>query len=69
MSSPEACLVKGFDKLETMLQHLAGQNAPDFDYTFNLTYGTAQTRRHPLLRDIRAIVDSGTRERTRAPSS
>jgi putative hydrolase of HD superfamily len=66
--SPEACLVKGFDKLETMLQHLAGRNAPDFDYAFNLTYGAAQTGRHPLLREIRAIVDSGTRERVRQSS-
>ena len=66
--SPEACLVKGFDKLETMLQHLAGRNAPDFDYAFNLTYGVTQTDHNPLLRDIRAIVDSETRERIRAPS-
>ena len=65
--SPQACLVKGFDKLETMLQHLAGRNAPDFDYAFNLTYGAAQTCHHPLLRDIRAIVDNGTRERISAP--
>lgn len=64
--SPEAGLVKGFDKLETMLQHLAGRNPPDFDYAFNLTYGAAQTCHHPLLRDIRAIVDEATRERIRA---
>ena len=64
--SPEAGLVKGFDKLETMLQHLAGRNPPDFDYAFNLTYGAAQTCHHPLLRDIRAIVDEATRGRIRA---
>jgi putative hydrolase of HD superfamily len=61
--SPEAVLAKGFDKLETMLQHLAGRNAPDFDYTFNLTYGLRQTAAHPLLRRIRALVDAQTRER------
>ncbi|RVT90542.1 HD domain-containing protein [Sphingomonas crocodyli] len=61
--SPEARLVKGFDKLETMLQHLAGRNASDFNYAFNLSYGTAQTNYHPLLRDLRAIVDGWTRER------
>lgn len=61
--SPEAVLVKGFDKLETMLQHLTGQNASDFDYAFNLTYGAAQTSRHPLLRDIRTIVDEATSHR------
>jgi len=61
--SPEAVLVKGFDKLETMLQHLVGHNAPDFNYQFNLTYGASHTRRHPLLRDLRAIVDSETKQR------
>lgn len=67
--SPEANLVKGFDKLETMLQHLAGRNAPNFDYGFNLTYGAAQTSYHPLLRDIRAIVDDATRQRIRTSRS
>jgi putative hydrolase of HD superfamily len=61
--SPEAVLAKGFDKLETMLQHLAGRNAPDFDYGFNLAYGVKQTDAHPLLRRIRAVVDAQTRER------
>ncbi|WP_442681530.1 HD domain-containing protein [Sphingomonas sp. ASY06-1R] len=61
--SPEARLVKGFDKLETMLQHLAGRNALDFDYAFNLTYGAAQTSQHAVLRDIRAIVDGETKDR------
>ena len=61
--SPEAVLAKGFDKLETMLQHLAGRNAPGFDYAFNLTYGVKQTDAHPLLRRIRAVVDAATRER------
>ncbi len=60
-ATPEAVMAKGFDKLETMLQHLIGKNAPDFDYAFNLGYGLAQTSRHPLLRQIRASVDAGTR--------
>ena len=59
----EAILAKGFDKIETMLQHAAGRNAPDFDYGFNLDYGTAQTGRHPLLRELRLIVDEATRAR------
>ncbi len=62
-ASPEAIMVKGFDKLETMLQHLAGRNAPDFDYAFNLDYGTRQTGRHPLLQQIRDVVDAETRTR------
>ncbi|MFQ0815314.1 phosphohydrolase [Brucella anthropi] len=60
-SSPEAILAKGFDKLETMMQHNIGQNPPDFDYAFNLGYGVKQTARHPLLRQFRGIVDAQTR--------
>lgn len=64
-ASPEAVLAKGFDKLETMLQHLVGRNAPDFDYEFNLTYGTRYTDSHPLLTQMRALVDAATRDRIR----
>lgn len=62
-ASPEAAAAKGFDKLETMLQHLIGLNAADFDYEFNLTYGKAYTDRHPLLAAIRSIVDEQTQRR------
>lgn len=62
-ATPEAAVAKGFDKLETMLQHLVGQNAPDFDYGFNLTYGRAYTDRHPLLAAMRVIVDAQTQRR------
>ncbi|WP_127599466.1 HD domain-containing protein [Nitratireductor alexandrii] len=61
--TPEAVLAKGFDKLETMLQHVIGRNAPDFDYAFNLDYGVAQTSRDPLLSRLRALVDAETRRR------
>ena len=61
--SPEAVLAKGFDKIETMMQHLIGSNDPSFDYAFNLTYGRAQTDKHPLLRQIRRYVDAETSER------
>lgn len=61
--SPEAVLAKGFDKIETMMQHLVGLNAPSFDYAFNLTYGRAQTDRHPLLRQLRSMVDERTEGR------
>jgi putative hydrolase of HD superfamily len=61
--SPEAVLAKGFDKIETMMQHLIGRNDPSFDYAFNLTYGRTQTEKHPLLRQIRSVVDVGTLER------
>lgn len=59
----EAIFAKGFDKLETMLQHLVGKNAPDFDYAFNLGYGTKHTARHPLLARLRQLVDGETRKR------
>ena len=62
-ATPEAVFAKGFDKLETMLQHVIGRNAPDFDYGFNLTYGLQQTDRHPLIRELRALVDEATRGR------
>ncbi len=67
-ASPEAILAKGFDKLETMLQHLVGKNAPGFDYRFNLGYGVKHTARHPLLRQLRRLVDRETRQHvTEAP--
>ncbi len=65
-ASPEAILAKGFDKLETMLQHLIGKNAPDFDYRFNLDYGVKHTARHPLLKALRGLVDRETQERVAA---
>lgn len=61
--TPEAILAKGFDKIETMLQHLIGRNPPDFDYAFNLTYGKAATDQHPLLRQLRTLVDAETADR------
>lgn len=57
----EAQLAKGFDKLETMLQHVVGENAPGFDYAFNLGYGTERTAAHPLLAALRREVDDRTR--------
>lgn len=62
-ASPEARIVKGLDKLETMIQHNQGMNPADFDYGFNLGYGVQHTARHPLLAAIREMVDEATRER------
>ncbi|MEO1747821.1 MAG: HD domain-containing protein [Pseudomonadota bacterium] len=61
----EAKLAKGFDKLETILQHTQGQNPSDFDYDFNLTYGARWTEKLPLLRALRAIVDEATVRRAK----
>ena len=52
--------MKGLDKLETIIQHNQGKNATDFDYQFNLAYGADRMSAHPLLGEIRAIVDAET---------
>ena len=52
-SSPEAHLVKALDKAETILQHNQGQNPPDFNYAFNLTYGASYFEGDPRLKDQR----------------
>ncbi|HUG38888.1 MAG TPA: HD domain-containing protein, partial [Longimicrobiales bacterium] len=62
-SSPEARLAKALDKIETILQHNQGTNPPDFDYAFNLGYGTRYTADDPLIVKLRAIVDAETRTR------
>ncbi|MGX7703999.1 HD domain-containing protein [Methylobacterium sp. Gmos1] len=67
-TSPEAVLAKGFDKLETILQHNQGRNPPGFDYAFNLTYGARHTARHPLTAAIRAVLDADTRARMAGPA-
>ncbi|WP_323123302.1 HD domain-containing protein [Burkholderia alba] len=65
-ASPEARLVKGLDKLETILQHNQGRNPPDFDYAFNLAYGQRYMDAHPLFAAIRALLDHETRARADA---
>lgn len=59
----EASFVKGLDKLETIIQHNQGDNAPGFDYGFNLAYGRHYTDRHPVLAAMRSVVDDDTRRR------
>ena len=44
-ATPEARAVKALDKMETILQHSQGDNPPDFDYGFNLTYGRLRAAR------------------------
>ena len=63
--SPEARLAKGLDKLETILQHVQGDNPPDFDYRFNLGYGRRFTDPDPLLAALRALLDAETERRGR----
>ena len=63
----EARLAKGFDKLETMLQHVAGDQVPGFDYLWNLGYGRDRTDATPLLADLRERVDRLTRAAAEPP--
>ncbi len=64
-STPAARLAKGLDKLETILQHTQGANPPDFDYRFNLDYGRPYTAGHPVLEELRALLDDATEARAR----
>lgn len=57
----EAILAKGLDKIETILQHVQGAQAPDFDHGFNLGYARARTDAHPRLAALREILDAETR--------
>lgn len=63
VSSPEAQLAKALDKIETVLQHLDGKNPDDFDYEFNLGYGTKYTSLDPVISYLRGYVDDETRKR------
>jgi putative hydrolase of HD superfamily len=60
VATPEARLAKGLDRLETVLTHVEGANAPGFDYAFNLRYGRAHTDAHPVIAALRAPVDAET---------
>ncbi|SFD68345.1 HD domain-containing protein [Roseivivax sediminis] len=62
-ASPEARMAKGLDKIETILQHVAGSNPDDFDYAFNLDYGRARTEADPILKALRELADRATRAR------
>ena len=58
--SEEALVAKAFDKLETILQHTQGQNPPDFDYDFNLSYGKKYTDFDKLTKSLRTLIDQDT---------
>lgn len=58
--TPEARVVKALDKMETILQHTQGQNPPDFDHAFNLSYGAKWAEGDPVLAQLRKIIDAKT---------
>ena len=59
--SPESRIIKGLDKIETIIQHNQGKNPETFDYAFNLGYGQEYMDSHPLLRQIRYFLDEETK--------
>lgn len=58
--TPEALWVKALDKAETILQHNQGANPPQFDYAFNLSYGSEYFRDDELLAALRRLLDRQT---------
>lgn len=56
-STEEAKCVKAFDKLETLIQHNQGLNPHDFDYAFNLSYGTEATSQNSTAAQLRNIIN------------
>lgn len=67
--TPEARWVKALDKAETIIQHNQGANPEDFDYAFNLSYGKKYTSEHPVIAQLRAIVDADTRSNAERASA
>ena len=67
--SKEARLMKGLDKLETMLQHITAEDPASFDYAFNLSYGTQWTGDGDLLPSLRVRIDAMTRARMQPSQS
>jgi putative hydrolase of HD superfamily len=48
------------------MQHNQGRNPASFDYAFNLDYGAKYTADHPLIVEIRRILDEETSSRAEA---
>ncbi len=59
--SREGCLAKAIDKMETIIQHNQGKLPNDFDFEFNLDYGSQYSRCDELIIKLREIVDNKTR--------
>jgi putative hydrolase of HD superfamily len=59
-ATPEARIAKALDKLETIMQHNQGRNPAGFDYAFNLDYGAQYTSHHPVIEQMRRILDEET---------
>ena len=65
-SSKEALFVKMLDKAETIIQHNQGRNPVDFDYNFNLTYGSEYFQGNEMYVELRQRLDLETQKRVDA---
>jgi putative hydrolase of HD superfamily len=62
-NTKEAKLAKALDKMETIIQHIQGDNPEDFDYQFNLEYGKEYTDSFELTKALRAVINKETSEK------
>ena len=65
-ATQEAKLVKALDKLETIIQHNQGNDEPEFDHAFDLTYGQQYMDLDPVVKALRKLVDHDTKEKVRS---
>lgn len=61
----EAKYVKSLDKLETLIQHNQGVNPPEFDYEFNITYGSELVANNRILSRLKRMIDVETKSHVR----
>lgn len=61
----EAKYVKALDKLETLIQHNQGVNPLEFDYNFNITYGSELVKENEILSKIKQMIDIETKNHIR----
>ncbi len=64
-NTDEAKFAKGIDKIETILQHIQGDNPADFNYLFNLEYGKDCTSKIEMLSEMRMLIDHETEKKMR----
>lgn len=56
----ESKLVKALDKMETIVQHNQGKNPEDFDYVYNLQYGSKYGEYSETLKILRSLINRDT---------
>ncbi len=59
----ESKLVKALDKMETIVQHNQGKNPEDFDYVYNLQYGSKYGEYSETLKILRSLINRDTADK------